>query len=502
VLAGDSPDAWIKQRVLARGESCVPVIGRLAQQGQAAAFAARLDAHDTAAALEAVARAYLLDSVPAREAPAAAPDTRASAAAGQRAGSRLRGEGAPPEAISLLALVPELTRQLQPAQARLLALALIALRAPLWLRNGGYEQAMQSYLDHEWSRARTRDAGATVTIPPRASMRTGSSAADHGTVLVTAAIAQAASATRKRSRGSRQPGVTPPAIAVHAPLAELKRITDSRPHATRSEAPSVASETVGEHDAVVSTSLRNSSTQFGGLFYLLNAALALGLYGDFTAPRARGLALSPWDLLALCGRAWFGVTFVRDPLWGLFAEWAGRAPHEEPGSDFMVPPQTVLDNAWLAPWGRVDTLRYRATRRRLTLWHSHGFVVCDVPRARRQRPRVQALALCEASDSLRGARLQRRIGRATPRARAPLARWFEDLLGYLRARLAVSLGAADTDDIGDLVCRYAAQLELGCNRIDVRLSLAELPLPLRYAGLDRDPGWIPAAGRSVHFHFV
>jgi len=24
---------------------------------------------------------------------------------------------------------------------------------------------------------------------------------------------------------------------------------------------------------------------------------------------------------------------------------------------------------------------------------------------------------------------------------------------------------------------------------------------VRLSGLDRDPGWVPAAGRSVHFHF-
>jgi len=35
----------------------------------------------------------------------------------------------------------------------------------------------------------------------------------------------------------------------------------------------------------------------------------------------------------------------------------------------------------------------------------------------------------------------------------------------------------------------------------VRLSLTELPLEIRLAGLDRDPGWIPAAGRFLAFHF-
>jgi hypothetical protein len=28
-----------------------------------------------------------------------------------------------------------------------------------------------------------------------------------------------------------------------------------------------------------------------------------------------------------------------------------------------------------------------------------------------------------------------------------------------------------------------------------------LPLQIRFAGLDRDPGWVPAAGRFITFHF-
>jgi hypothetical protein len=37
--------------------------------------------------------------------------------------------------------------------------------------------------------------------------------------------------------------------------------------------------------------------------------------------------------------------------------------------------------------------------------------------------------------------------------------------------------------------------------VDVALRLADLPLQVRFAGLDRTPGWIPAAGRFVAFHF-
>jgi hypothetical protein len=37
--------------------------------------------------------------------------------------------------------------------------------------------------------------------------------------------------------------------------------------------------------------------------------------------------------------------------------------------------------------------------------------------------------------------------------------------------------------------------------LDVFFSLADLPIAIRLSGLDRDPGWTPAAARFIAFHF-
>jgi hypothetical protein len=39
------------------------------------------------------------------------------------------------------------------------------------------------------------------------------------------------------------------------------------------------------------------------------------------------------------------------------------------------------------------------------------------------------------------------------------------------------------------------------DRVAVLFRLAEHPIELRMAGLDRDPGWVPAAGRHIVFHY-
>jgi len=53
----------------------------------------------------------------------------------------------------------------------------------------------------------------------------------------------------------------------------------------------------------------------------------------------------------------------------------------------------------------------------------------------------------------------------------------------------------------ELAIEHGARVRLTETRLDVFLSLDELPIAVRLARLDRDPGWIPAAGRHIAFHF-
>lgn len=154
-------------------------------------------------------------------------------------------------------------------------------------------------------------------------------------------------------------------------------------------------------------------TRFGGIFYMLNVALCLGLYGDFTRPRTGGIALSPWDLLSVLGRRWFGERFERDAVCLFLARLAGR----DEGAALREP------------------------------------------------------------------------------------RWMKRLAPRIEARIALGLGERRVwRAIVRVSCADARVVDTG-TRLDVHFDLAKLPLPVRFAGLDRDPGWIPAAGRIVAFHF-
>jgi hypothetical protein len=73
-------------------------------------------------------------------------------------------------------------------------------------------------------------------------------------------------------------------------------------------------------------------------------------------------------------------------------------------------------------------------------------------------------------------------------------------LPYLRARLRRALGC-DARQLRALLLRHRARIVLMPTELEVVLSLGNLPIDVRLAGLDRDPGWVPSAGRFISFRF-
>ena len=66
---------------------------------------------------------------------------------------------------------------------------------------------------------------------------------------------------------------------------------------------------------------------------------------------------------------------------------------------------------------------------------------------------------------------------------------------YVRARLALALGVAAARRPAARAAAARARATSPTTRVDVVSALADLPIEVRLAGLDRDPGYVPAAGR-------
>jgi hypothetical protein len=151
-------------------------------------------------------------------------------------------------------------------------------------------------------------------------------------------------------------------------------------------------------------------TELGGLFYLINLALFMEIYSDFTSPvESLHDDLSIWDFVAIVGKEIDQET--NDPIWELLRDFAARDNEDE-----------LITPAWLT-----------------------------------------------------------------------------DLLPHILARLHLALGI--DDDLAPVLLHHHARVSITPTHLDIFFSLADHPIELRLSGLDRNPGWVPAAGRFIAFHY-
>jgi hypothetical protein len=209
-------------------------------------------------------------------------------------------------------------------------------------------------------------------------------------------------------------------------------------------------------------------TAFGGVLFLLNVALYLRLYSDFTSPHETNLELDIWDFISLLGLKFIGEDITADPLYEVLGSLAGRKKWQRPGTSYQPPDNWHLPLEWLEPFPEPFERKEIIRGGRLQVIHPAGFFVLD---ERRERE-------AEAGGAL--------------------DRWLTWMASYIEARLVLALGRNDGPQF---LCRIPAHVSSTPVHVDVFYCLETHPAEIRLAGLDRDPGWIPAAGRYVAYHF-
>lgn len=249
-------------------------------------------------------------------------------------------------------------------------------------------------------------------------------------------------------------------------------------------------------------------TQFGGLFYLINLGLYLNLYGDFTTPAKPGIELNIWDFVALIGEELIGSN--DDPIWPFLAQLAGREPDQTPGELFAPDDSWRIAPEWLTHFSSSGSWQWSARDGRLRLLHPAGFSVLDIPLecgdpADQLREEIkESESVLQSSLNLEMSSEPELNGYSEPvntNAAPEIRTWLSRLMPYVRARLRAALDVQTKDDLAPLLCRRFARVDATDTHVEVFFSLADLPLEIRLAGLDRDPGWVPAAGRFIAFHF-
>ena len=85
-----------------------------------------------------------------------------------------------------------------------------------------------------------------------------------------------------------------------------------------------------------------------------------------------------------------------------------------------------------------------------------------------------------------------------------LRRFLGFLMPYLRRRLAAALGfdpAADPGQLASCLLDRTGRVFVTPTHVDLLMPLDQARIEVRLAGLDVDPGWVPALGRVIAFHF-
>ncbi len=252
------------------------------------------------------------------------------------------------------------------------------------------------------------------------------------------------------------------------------------------------------------------TTRLGGALYLINFMQYLDLPACFEKDWGLVSQIGPWGTLELLTRALLGPAgeqFATDVLWTVLAELAGHNANELPGTDFCGADCFHLPPGWVH-LAENEAVFWVAHRARLYLWAEAGYLLVDCER--RTMPKSQAKA--ELRPYLSPGTAVNLFGKST--ARGPpdglkrplleglnpqLLHWLEWVWPYVRIRLSQALGGRQ--DVAQAVLLYPARLYVTSSHIDLVMSLDDISLPVRLAGLDRDPGWLPTWGRVVKFHF-
>jgi hypothetical protein len=335
-----------------------------------------------------------------------------------------------------------LPSSLAPESARVLITALLLERAPAVVRSVSFTREIQEWTSIE-CKARTalpKPSGRTATVgqnSPKTKRyrglqslssshlskisRTGSSQTTPPTSLNLEFDCAQPAATARQDSLSFDDSAPPTNVSASSPLQTYR----AKPRHRAKDRTIFPDAAVADTDVALPDphDYDRIQTEWGGVFYLVNVAIALGVYGDFTTPARPGLALPVWDYLALIAGRMIGEDFAADPLPTLLAKLS-RRNREEPPAAYFEPEGGEL-----------------------------------------------------------------------------LADWVERNCRDIDRRLTAALAIDDPAALHALVLNHIARVEARALRLDVHFSLATHPIELRMAGLDRDPGWVPAGGRSIYFHY-
>jgi hypothetical protein len=244
------------------------------------------------------------------------------------------------------------------------------------------------------------------------------------------------------------------------------------------------------------------STELGGVFFLVTVLERLQLLELLETHFHIESNLGSWDWLGLLARTLLGKTknrYQTDPVWHALDLLAGRDPGDAFPYQFTGAAVYQLPPSWHQTPNGLPRFRCTVGRGRQQLWHPALFLLEDRT--------VDPGSPAPAEPRLPKARRKLARARSDPGLEpgsvpAELHRFLEFILPYLRWRLTRALSLESGEDLVTELLLRRGDLSITRSHVDLRMPLESVRLSVRLAGLDQDPGWVPAFGRVIAFHFT
>jgi len=178
----------------------------------------------------------------------------------------------------------------------------------------------------------------------------------------------------------------------------------------------------------------------------------------------------------------------------VLAELDERDSGNPPGTGFQSQETYAAPRSWLAGLAP-HPLSARFRSRGMELWRPEDFLVLDSCRA--QMPPDTRLLPSTHSE-----RRRRRAAAAVRPLHLPLSnelrRFLHFVLPYARWRIGKVLQGVTLQQ----ACLRRGKLILSLSHVDLGMGMNQISVPVRLAGLDANPGWMPELGRVITFHFL
>jgi hypothetical protein len=250
------------------------------------------------------------------------------------------------------------------------------------------------------------------------------------------------------------------------------------------------------------------NTRLGGIFYLINLMRKLDLPACFEEGWQLASQLGSWGTLDVLGRALSGQELAEDPVWNVLAQLGGRESGELPGAVFYGNPAYRLPAGWLT-YVSADSIYYTAfSGQRLRLWSEEYLIFdCQADEPALEELVEKELKICSLTTDPAGfvssrfdqAPVENITGTLVEGLHPDLKGWLTMVMPFIRFWLRHALNY--DGDISEMLLLCAGRLYITSTHVDLVMRMEDISLPVRMAGLDIDPGWLPDFGRVIQFHF-